>query len=551
MCSRIFFFLAVVVCALGAWAAGRSLTGAAQRLRGTATAATDSIMPEIAFEHSERISAVAPLTPADFRAALEEFPKGADELRRLAALWRLAERLAIEDLPAALEAIRDLKEKKVWPLGALLTAWAERDLRAARGWFMAQPAADRPKLFGALGETWARLDPDGLRRWLSTRPEEERKPLRFNSDLMRVLAESDPNTALALCALYPKGMWASGILEAWARRDPLAAATKSLEIVDPGNQGFSLFSVMKVWVKSAPEDALAWLETVTDPVLAERGRFSAATVLAETQGIAAADLVRARYPEPEQSKVLTQLAWGVAQKNPEAVVRWAQENAEPRLRQTMIQSALGVMCDYVIAAGANAWPPPAEGLEKPDAKRLADLWLSECSEESASVWVPTKVFGAIAEGAGLAEAVRFLERLPAHAALATEDALKELAKARGLPAAAEEVFQLPPSERRGEWLGKAVESLAKNGDVPAARALIERLPVPEREPLVRALAVGLLRDDPEAGAQMLLDLPQGRDGLQNELSQWMRRDPRNARRWVSATAFLTNEEKQQLLTPRP
>lgn len=68
---------------------------------------------------------------------------------------------------------------------------------------------------------------------------------------------------------------------------------------------------------------------------------------------------------------------------------------------------------------------------------------------------------------------------------------------------------------------------------------------------MRALAVGLLRDDPEAGVQMLLDLPQGRDGLQNELSQWMQRDPRNARRWVAATEVLSNEEKQQLLTPRP
>ena len=550
MRSRIFFFLAVVVCALGAWAAGRSLTGAAQGQRGTAAAATDSTMPEIAFEHSERSSALARLKPADFRAALEEIPKDADELRQLAALWRLAERLAIEDFPTALEAIRNLKEKKVWPLGALLTAWAERDLRAARGWFLAQPAADRPKLFDALGETWARLDPDGLHRWLSTRSEEERKPLRFSSELVRALSEFDPAAALTLSALYENKIANANILQTWARRDPLAAATKSLEMIDPGNQGYSLFSVMKEWVKTAPEDALAWLDTVTDPVLAERGRFSAATVLAETQGIAAADLVRARYPEVEQSKVLTQLAWGVAQKDPEAVVRWAQENAEPRLRQAMIQYALGVMCDHVTAAGANAWPPGAN-LARPDAKRLADLWLSEFPEESASKWVPTKVFGAIAEGAGLAEAVRFLERLPAHAALATEDALKELAKTRGLPAVAAEVFRLPPSEQRGEWLGKAVESLAKNGDVPAARALIERLPAPAREPLVRALAVGLLRDDPEGGAQMLLDLPQGRDGLQNELSQWMQRDPPNARRWVAATAFLTNEERQKLLTPRP
>jgi len=537
--------------AIVAWLCGRELgkTSDQTPLRGEVQRAPHG--GEIITEAQEHTNAPLPITAAELRDAVEQIPKNVPEAEQLATLFQCAERLSPENFPGALQAFAELKDRSGWWRGKLLEIWAERDLRAAKAWFFAQPPAETWKLFNEWGEAWARLDPQGLCLWLRTRPEEERLTRQFASELQRALAEADPEAALALGTLYPRGLARADVLEVWAHRDPVAAATKALEIKDPGNPGYSLFWVMKSWAKQSPENALVWLEGVTDPILAERGRFSVATILADSRGIAVADLIRERYPPGEQNKVLAQIAYGVGVHDPESVVRWAQENAEPRLRQQMIEMALNMMCEKAGDSQASVWPPIEPGVARPTASRLAELWLSECANSSPRERFPKNVFSAIAQQAGLAEAVRFLDRLPQPPALAIKEAVTAVAASRGWPATGEAVFQLPPSPRRTELLAQAIESLANNGDVPAAQTLITRTPERERAPLVRALAAGLMQDDPHTSAQMLLELPAGHDSLRAQLAQWLERDPRYARRWVTATALLTSEEKQQLLAPHP
>jgi hypothetical protein len=284
-------------------------------------------------------------------------------------------------------------------------------------------------------------------------------------------------------------------------------------------------------------------------VIAERARFAIVAAMNSRTGIATADFIRKRYPEGEQNRALTHIAWGVAQKDPNSVIQWAQRNADPQLRRAMIEQVLVVICPKMAGENSHGWPPSDANSDAPDALRLGDLWISESVAAAEPLRGAEKVFTATVEQSGITSAFRFLDRVSEQFPEATKRVIGELANTRGWSFVSDAALQLPPGPRRAEWLKEAVTGLAATGDQAVARALTERLPVSEREPVVRALAVAMFREDPDASAQMLLDLPQGHGDLKSELGQWLERNPRAARRWIGATATLTPEDKQELLTP--
>ena len=536
-----------VVLAIAAWFAGRWAAGSAairEAPRVTTIEATAEADPQggILAEN------VAPLDANGFRAALERLPREANDVERLDALFRLAQRLRLEEFAPAMEALRGMKNESdgSWR-GKLLEVWIERDLAAAKQWLTNQSPGDRSQVFTEPSAAWAKVDAGGLRRWLAALPKEERERLHLSSELVQALTEVDPGAAFALSEMFPKHFPVVAILEKWATRNPAAAASRALELKDRATQDQALFGILKHWAKTAPEDALAWLENVKDPVLAARGRFAAGIAIADAKGIEAADIVLKRFPQAERSKMLSHIAWSISQKDPETVVRWAQENAEPHLRAGMIDKALSALSFQAVPPGAQPWPPLPEGKAIPDAKQLAELWLQECAPRGAFSLTANRIFAAVAEQAGAAEAARFLDRLPPEVAHASKGSLEWLASRRGWRFVAEAGLQLPPGDRRNSWLEQAVSGQAKSGHVEAAHAVAQRLPAPGREPVVRAIAVATFSDDPEASAQTLLQLPSGRIALHEGVAQWVKTDPRSARRWINTTELVDAGEREQLL----
>ena len=525
--------------ALAGWRVGRGLASP----RFAALALAEDGAAAVALPVAD-----APLNAADFREAIVAPGGGASGMANDLAFYELAARLAREDFPAAMEALRDAKSGR---LAKLLEIWAERDVAAASGWFAAQPAETQRDLFHDWSQTWARLDADGLRKWLAGRPEEERAKLdgKYGDEpLTRLLADRDPEAALTLSQLYPTLLPAWTVLEQWAARDPAMAATRALALPGGQHKSDAIHFVARAWSRQNPEAALDWIEQLEDPAARDTARNALVMVFAGKNPIAAAETIRARFPPDRQADQWRMVAAFGAKTDPEAVIAWAQKQTDPEVRRTMIAEVLRNMTARDSGAASGLWPPPDPSMPRSDARRTAELWLAESQQSAKPLDGGREVLAALAKNHGLAEAVRFLDRTPPPLAEGVKDAASVLANVAGWPAIADAAMAMPPGARRTEWIAQAVAGLLQSGEIDAVQNVVARLPAgAERDGAVQSVAAALLPDDPDAGAQMLLALPDGEARLREQARRWLADDPREAKRWLAKTDALSAEEIATLL----
>ena len=511
------------------------------------------------------------LAPPEALVSIADVPSSAAELREAAAalagnasgtkndlaFYELAARLAPENFPAAMDALRAAKSG--W-LAELLECWAERDVAAASAWFAAQSAELQRGLFSDWSEAWARLDAAGLRAWLTSRPENERAKLdgKYGDDaLTRLLADRDPEAALALSLLYPTLLPAWTVLEQWAARDPSMAATRALALPGGKDKSSAIHFVARAWSRQNPEAALDWIEQLDDPAARDTARNALVMVFAGKNPLAAAEMIRARFPADKQAEQWRMVAAFGAKSDPEGVIAWAQNQGDLETRRTMIAEALRNMTARDSGTASGMWPPPDPHMPRSDARRTAELWLSESQSSAKPLDGGGEVLAALAKNYGIAEAVRFLDRPPPPLAEGVKDAAGALANVAGWPAIADAAMAMPPGARRTDWIAQAIGGLLKTGEIDAVQKVVARLPAgPERDGAVQSMAAALLPDDPDAGAQMLLALPDGAARLREQARRWLADDPREAKRWLAKTDSLSAEEIAALLaapstSPKP
>ncbi len=485
------------------------------------------------------------LSASDFQSAVEKLPERVAEAASFAEFFRLAERLPLAEFPDALAQLSSSKSK--WQV-RLLELWAIRNPGAAKAWFEAQPQAERVRLFPEWADTWVRMDPKGLRQWLASRADEERRKLSeaHHRDWVDSLAEADPEGALQLAKLYPKLISAPSVLQTWAARAPEAAAAAALEL--PASQRTTAANfIMRQWGSKDPETALVWIEQLSDPALADSARRGFVLAASRKDPVAALELIRNRFPADRQEEQWRLVAAFGSTKDPEPIAALAQKQSDPKLRSTMVAEAIRFMTAEEAGVQGGLWPP-ANTEAKTDARRAADLWLTESTSSREALPHLDHVAAALANQYGIDAALAFLDRIPPQLNVDTKDIPDWVAHVRGWNEVANAALNLPSGERRTTWLEKAVNGLAKQGELTATQALLDRLPPgSERNGVLHAFASATFSEDPQGSATLLLKLPNGSAHLTDEVARWLKQDRFEARRWITRTDLLTQEQKQHLL----
>lgn len=492
----------------------------------------------------------ANIKPDELLDAVKALPKEANELTQLSALFALCERFESPEFKAALEAMGGMERK--WRV-RLLEIWAERDTASAVGWFQALDANERAKVFPEWAQTWAKLDSSSLRQWLATRTEGEREQLNRIDDrvfdksgFVRSMAEVDPAAAFELTKLYPKLIDSATILRVWAQREPDSAAAKALTL-KASERATAVDFVMREWGAKDPESALAWIDALTDPVLAERARGGFVRSVAPGDPAAAMRFVRDRFPLNEQGGTWRFVAAYASMKDPESAVTVALAEGDVNARRALLAEAIRFMTSKDAGVKGGLWPP-ADTDAVTDPKRAADLWLAESSSSKQPLPHLDEVTAALAKREGIASAIAFLDRLPPELNADVKDIPDWLGQVKSWNEVAEAAANMEAGPRRTAWMEKAVAALAKDGDLQTAQSLTERLPEGvERSGAIRAMAGACFPGNAAAGAELLLTLPDGRAELQAGLAGWLERDARKAGSWIRATDLLNEEEKAQIM----
>jgi hypothetical protein len=158
--------------------------------------------------------------------------------------------------------------------GLIASAWAEHDLEAARDWLMRTPHI--PGNFmcfeEAILEPWSHRDNAGMFRWLLEHAAEippSRKDA-MGALLVKLAAEGDAEGGLQLLARIAPDR-RSGIFGGWAVRDPAAAAARALAESTEWDRKVAVKAVVNSWARTeqGTSDALAWVEKIPDPALAQ------------------------------------------------------------------------------------------------------------------------------------------------------------------------------------------------------------------------------------------------------------------------------------------
>ena len=464
--------------------------------------------------------------------------------KRLHLLYEPAQAFDLSDFPAIIGALRGKADDRGLS-GELLEIWAERDVAGARAWCMTQPVSERLGFFDHVAEAWVHVDALGMRDWLRDLPKEDRNILlpkipesgrwmEGSRPWLQAIIDRNPEAALDLLEVFPDGEQQMGYaMGAFAKRDPVAAAARTLALPNGSLAKMYAFnSLLGAWLEADRAAAMEWAERVGDPQIAERARevqsWGASSKVYESQ--AEFETVLGALTGVEREKMLQSQAYSLAVSAPDKALAMADRAASPASRAKIIERVL-------VKMNANGTDPV----------RAAQVWLAESTQAGHPLAWSRETLGGLAEASGVNAAVQLVLQLPENQ---LKDASQKLAEAVGWQAVGDAARQWPPGARREEWLRQTVSGLLRDGDVSAAQQFVARLPAgPEQEGAVRTIGTTLFSEDPDAGAQTLLRLADGRAVLRESVQHWLETDAAEARRWIGATRLLDAGEKGALLTP--
>lgn len=532
-----------LVLALPGWQWGRQL-GAYSAVAGQTNKAETpgSLHPS----NDSGVDSTNPIRGDELGAAVKAIGnKGLYDLRQI-QFYEQANRLALADFPAAMEVLSK-EENPSWR-SLLLEVWAEKDLAAARDWFLQQAPETQRKEFNYWSAAWARMDAEGVRKWIGTLSPDESSKLRILGDeLLEVLSEQDVAATFELAKKHPKLLSAWQVLNQWAKRDPAMAASHIDEIPEGKDRDSAFNFIGLAWSKQDPSGVLDWIEKIERPKDRETVRYALVRVASRKDPVAAAEMIREYFPAEEQDGQWRAVAAGGVRKDPEALIDWVQQQSDPKLRETMVTEALRQIASRAIGV-IDMWPPPDLRMPHVDARKAADLWLSESRSAGKALEYGPEVVATLASEYGLAEAMQFIKSMPDSLSDGMHRAPTSLANIAGWSTVAEMAQTMEAGPRRSQWIQSSIRGWMEGGDYDEAQAVIDRLPAgAERESAVRTMATNLFREDRDASISLLRELPDGASCLANELQQLLESDRREATRWIRSTPLLSDDEKASAL----
>ncbi len=326
--------------------------------------------------------------------------------------------------------------------------------------------------------------------------------------MAQALLEQGPGQALAAmwAARPPEGDQEMGdglmaqVFNKWAAQDlPGAQAFLERRLAPPAQPGeldkeFSR-NLMRNWVKSDPEAAMAWLQR-QPAAIGDAALKPAFQALSHADSAKAMQLVKDQAELPGRDRIAADIASWWARSHPQEALGWAQGLPEK-------------------LAGAAV-------------------------RDTLTTWMKQD-FGAAQEAVGRLSAALQLEALPV---LMREWKAGDAAKAAAFL----------EQQAVGPGRPEAVEALVRNwagDDQQAASAwLAKQAQGPERDAGALALADQIRRTDPEAAAlwgASLGDAQLRQKSLQDTLQVWYRKSAAEAVRWVEEDPHLTEVDRAVLL----
>jgi hypothetical protein len=142
-----------------------------------------------------------------------------------------------------------------------------------------------------------------------------------------------------------------------ARADPATAVNLAREAAASPERDALLDHAASEWASTEPAEALTWLEQLDDPALRAHLVGSIATVLADRDPIAAAEMALSAMPDGRlRDDVVVGIVQRWSQASPDAAAAWVARFPESALRTAAVENVV------------KLWPP--------DHQRPASDWLS-------------------------------------------------------------------------------------------------------------------------------------------------------------------------------
>ena len=312
---------------------------------------------------------------AQWESAINRCLAESSSAKRLHLLYEAAQAFDLSDFPAIIEALRGKADDRGLS-GELLEIWAERDVAGARAWCMSQPVSERLGFFDHVAEVWGHVDALGMRDWLRALPEEDRNILlpkipesgrswlQGSRPWLQAIIDRNPEAALDLLDLFPDHgqEQMSYAMFVFAKRDPVAAAARTLALPSSYAKAYALSALLGVWLKADRAAAMEWVERVGDPRIAQEARDAqfggASSKLYESQ--AEFETVFGALTGLEREKMLQSQAYSLAVNAPDRALAMADRAASPASRAKIIESVL-------VQMSVNGIDPV----------RAAQVWLAE------------------------------------------------------------------------------------------------------------------------------------------------------------------------------
>jgi hypothetical protein len=497
---------------------------------------------------------------------------------REAALLRIAQSVALADIPRALAMIAQRREPEVLTLRhRLLARWADDNPRAALAYAQSLPhSPERQKSLQVVLAEWTANDAASVLNWVNGLPagQERNEAVRA---VVEAMAEQDPREALnmldSLGGVVNRAELQASILRRWAQSDPAAAAGMATDLVGlpagvyadlaaqwgakdpraaltwvqalPSARDEELDSVAKGWAAVDVGAAMKWAESLPSGALHNRALLSVVDQWAQTDPQAAGSYALKMAPSLGQQKMLADIATQWAAQDPTGAMAWVKQL--PVSNQTDVAKAMtSQLMNQDPKLAAQFAQSLNASIQEGAVQEVAKLWAQQ-DLSGAIAWIKQLPDGpektAVLQGAAQewarndpAAAADYVRTLPVNG----DTVLDEITGVWGRADPESAVQWAEKLSGKPTWLynrvlRSAISSWAQESPVDAANYVAGQPAGATQDAEARSVAAAWAKSDPPAAGQWVASFPDSpmRTALIGDVAtSWVERDPVATVHWV-------------------
>lgn len=496
-----------------------------------------------------------PIALTDLAAALESFQRtNKTEFTQL-AIYQLADGVATNDVPKALEQVtrlQDLRQQDAFRQ-RLVLRWANWDTAAALQYSLALPPGNqRAMVAGQVLQVWARREPKAVMDWAVAFPEPGLQSAALTY-AMPELAKQDPEAALSFVDKhYPvaqQAMERQRVISAWGELEPEKAMRRWIEIGVPQDRDTFTRVLLQKWVEKDPATMVAWL--LAQPANEWRSGVIRDVIakLAIKDSAGAITLVESMPQDYRRESAVTTMFSAWANADLPGLQNWVKaQPAGGSYNAAAVQAICLTLANSDVRKAAQYLDElPMEMVTAQAAQQVAYQW-SRVAPAQALEWAQ-KLKTPETRETVIGHVLRFrAEKAPAEASRQAAALLSGRMQTQTLQstipfwfmqdglAAAGFIATLPDEDLRRTLLSRGIPDWAERDPAAATKWLLQQPADATRRMIEQSLVSGLSRQDPELAAKFLEQLPVTSENIRqlgNVAERWAATNAVKTFDWVS------------------